>query len=494
MRIPGWLFLTGAVMLVFATVLCSFGSYTLAHRVASDLGRSGVQISAFDSFAQTLPTATSAPQQTATMMPTLGGSVVGTVATTEPTQAVEVTLEPTATPDSLAAYTWDDPRRINLLLLGIDQRDGVADEGYYLTDTIIIASIDPVRETVGLLSIPRDLWVQIPGYQYGRINTANQLGDQGAYPGGGPALLSRTITENLGINIDSYVLINFNVFLSVTNLVAPNGVEVCPTETIDDPDYPDGGYGTIHVHFEAGCQRLAAEQLLQYARTRATEGSDFDRARRQQEVILALRQEVLSAGGIVNFLTSIPSLWTELSNNYRTNLTLEQVIALGNLAQQVDTANIRTGQIDQRYTNFTTLPSGEQVLVPRYSVIRTLLQDVFEPQTTLTLSELRQRSEDENATIVVFNNTDISGLASQTRDWLASRQVTITSVGNTSNPTGEPTTIRYTTDKVWTARYLAALMGLSSDRIQPGADGLTTEDIAVIVGTDIQPLFSNPGQ
>src|SRR5690606_10616311 len=114
---------------------------------------------------------------------------------------------PTATPDPLAEYTWDDPRQINILLLGIDQRRG--ETGSFNTDTMIVLSINPVRKTVGMLSIPRDLWVQIPGYQPNRINTANRLGDAGGYPGGGAALAARTVTENLGIQVDKYVLINF---------------------------------------------------------------------------------------------------------------------------------------------------------------------------------------------------------------------------------------------------------------------------------------------
>ncbi len=497
MRIPGWLFLIAVVGVFVATAVCSVGSYTIARRIATDLGDSGVEVVSFADFARQQPTASPTPEPSAT--PTIEPTaVVITEAAMTATQSGIViastpritipTLAPTV--DPLAAYTWDDPRRVNILLLGIDQREGIADEGYYLTDTIIIASIDPVRKTVGLLSIPRDLWVSIPGFQYGRINTANQLGDSSAYPGGGPALLARTITENIGVNIDNYVLINFNVFLTIVDLVAPNGVEVCPTEAIDDPDYPDAGFGTISIHFDPGCQRLDAERLLQYARTRATEGSDFDRARRQQEVILAIREEVLSAGGLINFVTRVPELWTALSNNYRTDLTLEEVLALANLAQDIDTADIHTGQIDNLYVNLSTAPDGSQVLVPRYSAIRTLLQQVFEPQQELSLSELRERAEAENATIAVFNNTSITGLAGQTRDWLASRQVSVDSVGNTAAPDDAPTTVRMYTDKIWTARYLAALMGLPPERVQPGADGLTTDDVAVVVGTDIQPLLA----
>ncbi|MFN8530168.1 MAG: LCP family protein [Anaerolineae bacterium] len=485
MRIPGWLFLLGVVGLLVATVICSFGSYTLARRVASDLGRSGVEVSSFDIFARAQPTITPSPvPPTPTATATLDPNITPTATPVTPTPTVTPTLDP------LAAYTWDDPRRINILLLGIDQRSGVRDEQYFRTDTMMVVSVDPVQKTVGMLSIPRDLWVPIPGFQYGRINTANSLGDANAYPGGGPALAARTVTENLGIPIDNYVLINFDVFTAVVNLVAPNGVQVCPAEPITDEAYPDSALGTIYVHFDAGCQRLDAERLLQYARTRHTPGSDFDRARRQQEVIQAVREEVLSAGGIVNFITRIPDLWTQLANSYKTDFTLDEITRLATLAQEIDRTNIHTGVIDNHYVNFSTTAAGEEVLIPRYDQIRTLIQEVFDPQPQLTLSELRDRAAAENATIMVYNNSGVSGLAGQTRDWLASQQVNILDVGNTPAADNAPTTIRTYTGKIWTARYLAALMGLPADRVQPGGDGLTTADIAVVVGSDIQPLLS----
>src|SRR5204862_5039824 len=120
------------------------------------------------------------------------------------------------------------------------------------------------------------------------INTANSTGDSQGYPGGGPALAMETVHQALGITIDKYILINFDVFITLVQTVAPDGVQVCINQVIDDDHYPDAGLGTIHVHFDPGCQVLDAEHLLQYARTRATAGSDFDRAGRQQDVLRAL--------------------------------------------------------------------------------------------------------------------------------------------------------------------------------------------------------------
>jgi LCP family protein required for cell wall assembly len=351
-------------------------------------------------------------------------------------------------------------------------------------------SVDPARKAVGMLSIPRDLWVQIPGYQPGRINTANDIGDRDGYPGGGPALAARTVTENLGISIDNYVRINFEVFTTVVNLVAPSGVEVCPQQAIDDPYYPDAGYGFIHVSFPAGCQSLDAEHLLQYARTRHTPNSDFDRAARQQEVIKSLRDTVMSAGGIANLIVHVPELWTSLSDSYVTDLSQEELFALASLAQQIPRENIRSAVINQFYTSAQTNPNGDQVLILNYSAFRGLLQEVFGEQRTLTQSDLRERAAQEAARIVVYNNTTTTGLATQTRDWLTSRGVTVSDVGNMPAPDDSVTIIRDYTGNPYTARYLAGLLGLPEDRIQASSDGLTSADVMVVVGADIQPLLT----
>ncbi len=518
MRVPGWLFMLGVVGLVGLTVLCSVVSFTAAQRFVIDLGEAGVQVSNpieaaqyalnrsslenvgqsqpdFPTFLAQLPTATAIPQLIVTSTPLGSGSPKPT---TQAATEAPALAAPTATVDPLAGYDWPDPRRFNVLLLGIDQRSGTGDdEKFFRTDTIMVVSIDPVRKTAGVLSIPRDLWVAIPGFKEGRINTANALGDSSQYPGGGPGLAAETIKQDLGLEIDAYIRINFTVFEKVVSIIAPKGAEVCPKEVIDDPHYPDAGYGMIHVHFDPGCQRLDAVHLLQYARTRITQGGDFDRSRRQQEVLRALQKEVLSAGGIANFLTQIPALWDELAGSYTTNLTLNQMISLGTLAEQIKQDNIRFGVIDNYQVKFATTSSGDQVLMPNYDAIRLLIQDTFNPPPSdLSLADLKTKADAENANIVVFNNTTLSGLAANTKEWLISQGITVSGVGNIPNPTGAPTTIRNYTGKPYTARYLAALLGLSDDRIeQGGADQLTNADVMVVIGPDIQSkLAANPGQ
>jgi hypothetical protein len=173
----------------------------------------------------------------------------------------------------------------------------------------------------------------------------------------------------------------------------------------------------------------------------------------------------------------------------QTNLTFEQLLSLAQLAQEIPRENIQFGVIDNLYVDLAQTNTGDQVLIPRQSGINFLLQQVFNPVGDLSISELRARAEAENAEIVVFNNTDTQGLAGLTRDWLVSQGVAIVNVGNVQQPTNTPTLIRDYTGRIWTARYLAALMGLSPDRVQPGADGATTADVMVVVGSDIQPLL-----
>ncbi len=535
MRNSNWLFLIGVVAMAAATLVCSVGSFAVGHQIALDMGERGIRVASLGDFVNVVqslnapplivpdaPTAAvdrnaaptaerpvAAQVPTNTPIPTLGG-VIPTLSGRGSTGALPTlsvanpmpTIEPT--PDlRLREYAWQDPRRFNILLLGIDQRRG--EQGPFRTDTIIVVSVDPLRGTVGMLSIPRDLYVPIPGFRQDRINNANVLGEASAYPGGGPALVARTLQENLGINVSRYILINFDFFTTVVDLVAPNGVEVCPSQEIHDEYYPDGSYGFMTVHFDPGCQRLNAERLLQYARTRHG-NSDFDRAARQQEVIRAVRDEVLSVGGIANFIGQAPRLYQELSDSYQTNMTLDELIRLGALLQNIPRANIASGVIGTMETRFATTPTGDQVLIPNYNAISSLMQRVFNapPGTTevntisveaegevLSIAELRQRAEAENARIGVYNNTEIAGLASQTRDLLVIRQVTVTNLGNMPTPTGGATVIRNLNNKPYTARYLAALLNLPDDRIEAGAPN-GTDDVMVVVGADIQPMLAAP--
>ncbi len=496
MRIPGWLFVLGVLFFIGVTGLCSVVTFTGARQLAIDAGERGIVVASFADILAAQPTATLPPTQAPPVVvdnPTLVAAETTPESTAEVPAVADASPDISAAADPLAAYTWDDPRQVRILLLGIDQRTGVTDnEQYFRTDTMMVVNIDPVSKKIGVLSIPRDLWVDIPdGGPAARINTANARGDSGGYPGGGPALAAATVQEQLGLRTDYFIRINFDVFTTVVDLLAPTGVEICVRQLIDDPDYPDAGFGTIAVRFEPGCQMLNSEQLLQYARTRATQGADFDRARRQQEVLKAMQAEVASLEGIANLIVQAPSVYDELRDSVVTNMPLDQIIRLGLLIREVSSEDIHTGVIDNLYVQLGTTDTGDQILIPNYNAIRLLVQQVFDPQDDLPLADLRQRAESETPNIAVFNNTDVTGLAGQTRDWLASKGVTITTVGSVPTPANDETVIQDYGVNPWTARYLAALMNLPAARIRPGADGLAANGIVIVVGADIQPLLTS---
>ncbi|MGD1994499.1 MAG: LCP family protein, partial [Anaerolineae bacterium] len=129
---------------------------------------------------------------------------------------------------------WQGNQRVNVLLLGIDERE--SEHGPWRTDTMMVLTVDPLTKSGGMLSIPRDLWVPIPGFDHGKINTANYLGDAYDYPGGGPALAMRTVEYNLGVPIHYYVRVNFKAFIELVDMVG--GIDVYVEEEIDDPSYP----------------------------------------------------------------------------------------------------------------------------------------------------------------------------------------------------------------------------------------------------------------
>jgi LCP family protein required for cell wall assembly len=508
MRIPGWfLGLFGFLGLIVLTGVCAFVFYGGMRGQVIQAWDRGLQVDSPAEIVQVLfnpsefSTATpalAALNATATITPisvlpspTPDASAPTTDAPADAQTPPPTPAEPTATLDPLAQYRWDDPRQIRIMLLGIDERRGFDTDRAYRTDTIILLNIDPVRRTAGLISFPRDLWVSIPNFSQERINTANFIGDNVNYPGGGgPRLLMDTIAANFGVKVDKYVRINFTVFESVVEAVAPGGVEICVREAIDDPTYPDAGYGTIRVTFQPGCQMLDPVRLLQYARTRKTQGGDFDRARRQQEVLDALRAQVLSAGGVANFLTQIPNLWNELADSYDTNMALDELIRLGFLMGEIPSENIQFKVIDQNYiASFGSAPDGSDVLIPNTGAIAALIQSVLYPRPEVTQGDLFARAQAENQPIRVFNGTDITGLAGRVQEWLIGRGVRVEGVGNAPAHGSQPTLIKTYGPARWTAEYLADLMGLTPDRIVPGTDGLATTGVVIVVGPDVQALL-----
>lgn len=507
---------TGCLALIFGigafailTGLCSISTFSLSQQTVIDLNAAGFRVDdpiitvrcAITGNCEGLdPKAGAAPDDAPVLVLTPAATYMmatAPAATKPPPTATDVplataapTLAATAAPTQPELPRITDPRALTILLLGIDQRSAADEQGPFRTDTMMLIHINPASETVGVLSLPRDLWVEIPNYGPGRINTANFLGDSDAYPGGGgPALAMETIAENFGIRVEKYLLVNFDVFTSVVDLLAPDGVMVHVSEFIDDPTYPDAGYGYDPLHLEPGMQRMDAETLLKYARTRKTQGGDFDRARRQQQVLDAVRAEVLSGGGIVNFVTQALPLWQELQGNYRTNLELNEIIALGRLMSSIKRENIRYSVVDNFYAALGQSPQGDEVLIPDFTSIRDLVMRTFYAEAQLNPAEMKARAGEEGAPIFVYNGTSIIGLAGATREWLLAKDVLVTGINNDVTSGRLQTEIRVYGRYQATAAYLAHLMGLPAERVRRSADGVIAEGVLVALGLDAQAII-----
>ena len=186
----------------------------------------------------------------------------------------ETTPEAVVPPSELPPV-WDGASRVNILVMGVDYGDWSADrDGPSRTDSMILLTLDPITKEAGMLSIPRDLWVNIPGFEHGRINTAHALGESYKLPGGGPALAAKTVEEFLGVPVQYYAVISFDAFTRMVDEIGCINIWAFEDLAID----PVGKGNTIHLTKDKGyCMDGAT--LLAYARNRKSQGGDVDRAR-----------------------------------------------------------------------------------------------------------------------------------------------------------------------------------------------------------------------
>jgi LCP family protein required for cell wall assembly len=380
---------------------------------------------------------------------------------------------------------WKGTDRLNILVMGIDQREH--EEGPWRTDTMLVLTIDPVTLSAGVLSIPRDLWVPIADYgEQARINQAHFLGEVYDYPGGGPALAAKTVQYNLGIHIHHYARVNFTAFEQVIDLMG--GIEICVDEEINDPTYPDEGYGYDPLHIDAGCQTFDGKMALKYARTRHSGGGDFDRARRQQDVLRAVFEKVTQPDELPRLAAQSPELWETLQGAVVTDLQLDEIVALANLASEVDPNAIRFGVIDENYTSFWTTPDGQEVLVPQRDRIRELRDRIFtsEPPPVADEEDPLARLRDEAATIQVLNGTTAPGLAKSTQLYLVEQGLTVgdEDIGNADHTSYTYSKVVVHTGKTYTAEYLADLLQLPETAVVHEPNPGAAYDITIILGSD----------
>jgi LCP family protein required for cell wall assembly len=295
-----------------------------------------------------------------TPMPQEGLAPVPTIGEGQPTPTLIPTTE-----------ISEPTERVNVLLMGIDRRPG--EPFISRTDTMMLMSLDPINDTASILSIPRDLYVVVPGRGRDRINTAFVYGSAGNNPAGGAQLAMQTVEYNLGVPIHHYMLVDFSAV--VGGIDAIGGIDVYVPYNIYDPTFPDMNYGYDPLYIQAGQQHLDGITALKYARTRHQD-NDFYRASRQQQVVLAVRDKVLGLG-FIEMMRQAPGMYQQLAQGIKTDLSLDEIASLAKSASEIPSENIRNEVLDHNYVTSYRTPTGASVLVPINERISPLIQEMF---------------------------------------------------------------------------------------------------------------------
>ncbi len=411
------------------------------------------------------------------------------VENSEGTPIVQVPPTPVIIPEAALPPAWDGASRINILFIGLDARD-IGQVGPPRSDTLMLITIDPISKTAGMLSIPRDMWVNIPGFGYNRINTGYFSGEGAKLPGGGAGLAMKTVSQFIGVPVDYYVQVDFNVFIAlVEDIIDTTGcIEVYPTEVmILDPIGP----GTDHVKLTTGGIRELCKGwiVLAYARNRHTSGGDVDRAKRQQEVILALQKKIFDPAVFPSLIAKAPQMYQEFSYGIHTNMSLEDAIKLAVLGKDISPASIKSEVIDETMVTFdSTVLGGEaaSVLKPITDKIRILRDQIF--TSTGPLSPIAQGDpvslmRAEEARVRVLDGT-FTGLDQRAGVFFQSQGMNVTEVGAADGAYSSTVVVVYG-PKLYTLRYLQSVFGISHTQIRFSPDPNSTVDIEIRLGSDI---------
>ncbi|MEN8242589.1 MAG: LCP family protein, partial [Chloroflexota bacterium] len=366
-----------------------------------------------------------------------------------------------ATGPEVEQTAWDGGR-VNILVMGLDYRDWEAGESASRTDSMMVLTIDPNTKTAGLLSLPRDLWVNVPGFGQNKINTAYFLAETNHLPGGGPLLAAQTVQEFLGVDIHYYAQIDFNTFVQFVDFMG--GVKIDITEKIKlirPGDVPP-------IRLEPGRYNLSGELALAYARNRYQGDGDFDRAQRQQQLLLALRDQLFRSDIQALILGNPQGVWEIFSAGIKTNIPFGDALKLGFLALEVGEDNIVQRVISPpEYVTYATSPEGLQILKPITNKIRILRDEMFTDSALVGPATVgvdpTQLMLEEGAAVAVFNGSVVSGLAGATEEYLKSLGVTVVEVGNADLVPS--TTIYDYTGNPYTLQYLVNLFGIEHTRI-----------------------------
>lgn len=388
----------------------------------------------------------------------------------------------------------EDSGRVNILLAG-NSADDPGHDGANLTDSIMVVSIDTKDNTAFLLSIPRDLWVAIPGYGHAKINEAYVDGQSGnfrmpGYPSGGMGLLEEVIHQNLNMNINYYALIDYNAARDAVNAVGGIDVTIQSQDPrgLYDPSIDWATHGPL-VKLTNGIHHLSGEQALDLARARGDAygsygyaQSDFERTQNQRLMLVALKTKILTAGVLANPV-ALGNLFDSLGQNVKTDMTLSEARRLYDLGKHIGNGSITSAGLNDAdgrnlLANYTS-PTGQSALIPTAG-----MDDFSQIQAYLMRLTSSSAVVREGAGVVVLNGTNAAGLAANAQATLTGKGINVTTVGDAVTPTVTTLIIDASNgSKPATFQLLKQLYGTNVTTVNPYARTYTA-DFIVVLGAD----------
>ncbi|KKW32991.1 MAG: Cell envelope-related transcriptional attenuator [Candidatus Uhrbacteria bacterium GW2011_GWA2_53_10] len=391
--------------------------------------------------------------------------------------------------------------RINFLLLGIG---GAGHEGPQLTDTILLSSFKPSTAEVGLLSIPRDLSVPMPGYGWRKINHANAFGEL-KEPGSGPLFASQVIGDIFHEPVHYYVRVDFDGFAKLIDDLG--GIDIKVDRSFTDSRYPIDGLETTEcgstetietseipnpesiydcrfevLSFAEGWNRMNGKTALKYVRSRHGtngEASDFARSRRQQKVLVAVKEKVFSTSTLLNPSRIIQALDT-LKANIATNLTSWEILRLAQEFKRIETNKISSHVLDASPDSplYATSLNGAYVLLPKkddWGELERITDRLF----TLSSNEAHaaEPTGPAPARIEIQNGTNVTGMAARASRLLENQGYVIARIGNASERSYTHTLIYDFTDGARAEELKGLRKRLQADVILSASGWLVSGDL-----------------
>lgn len=365
---------------------------------------------------------------------------------------------------------WGGSERVNILVLGVDQRDDERSIGLPTrSDTLMIASLDPEQRTAALISFPRDLWVAIPGFGEERINAAYRIGELRRVEGGGAALAAQTIDRNFGLRASYFVLVDFRGFEDIIDGVG--GVVIDVPRPLKDDEYPTYDYGLERVYFMPGPQHMNGATALKYARTRHSD-SDFARMTRQQQVLMSLRDRALR----LNMVAQMPSLMDQGMKAIQTNLSPTEILSLAKLASQIETSAMSNLVVEGNLVTSFRGIGGAALLAPRRAEIQSAVQR--------TLADPRMVAE--GARIEVTASAGMARLSREVVDRLAVQGLHGVRLVTAAGGEPENTVLVTSGQKPRTTASVLRALGLPESVQSQSVAQEPNVDIRLILGRDFE--------